>query len=194
MDDNKFRGKYRISSSRLKNWDYSADAHYFVTVCAKNQEHYFGEIINEKMELAKMGEIAQKCWQAIPDHFPFVVLDEYIVMPNHIHGILIIDKSKTADIYPVETQHFASLQKIPKPKWKPNRFGPQSNNLASIIRGFKIGVKKFATINNISFQWQPRFYDHIIRNESSLNHIRQYIINNPENWERDRNNPQNLYM
>jgi len=72
-----------------------------------------------------------------------------------------------------------------------NQFGPQSRNLASIIRGFKIGVKKWANNNKFNFFWQPRFYNHIIRNEKSLNNIRRYIIDNPINWSEDRNNPKN---
>jgi len=195
MDNSKFRGKYRISSSRLKNWDYSTNAYYFITVCIKNREHCFGEIVNGKMGLSKMGEIGQRELSKTEQMRKNVKLDEWIIMPNHVHVIIVIDN--------VETQCIASLpgvkpnQRIPspsKPKWKPNQFWPQSNNLASIIRGFKIGVKKFATINNIPFQWQPRFYDHIIRNQSSLNHIRQYIIDNPKNWEIDRDNLANLYM
>ena len=195
MNTNKFREKYRIFSTRLKNWDYTTNAYYFVTVCTKNQKHFFGEIINEKMELSEMGEIAQRELLKTEQMRKNVKLDEWIIMPNHVHVIIVIDN--------VETQCIASLpgvkpnQRIPspsKPKWQPNKFGPQSNNLASIIRGLKIGVKKFATINNIPFQWQSRFYDHIIRNQSSLNHIRQYIIDNPKNWEADRNNLANLYM
>ena len=132
------------------------------------------------MQLLDIGKIALKYWQQIPKHFPFVLLDEYIIMPNHIHGILVIDK-------PVETQNFASLR-------NGNKFGPQSRNLASIIRGSKIGVKKWAITHNFDFFWQPRYYDHIIRNEESLNRIRQYIRQNPLKWLEDRNNPEDLYM
>ena len=117
-------------------------------------------------------------------------------MPNHVHGIIIINKSnivetqnfasfvKTRNI--VETQNFASLQRQrqqnnKKHNVQQNKFGPQSQNLASIIRGFKIGVKKWTTMNKIPFQWQSRFYENIIRNKKSLNKIRKYIINNPIN-------------
>jgi putative transposase len=122
-------------------------------------------------------------------------------MPNRIHGILEIRHDN------VETQHFASPEKrktldlketqdIASLRWKiyKNQFGPQSNNLSSIIRGFKIGVIKFARQDNVPFTWQERFFDHVIRNEKSLFKIRSYILENPAKWERDRNNPANLLM
>lgn len=167
---------------RLKDYDYSSDGFYFVTICTEDREEYFGRIKNYKTWLSQMGQIAQKYWLEIPDHFPFVKLDEFVVMPNHIHGIIVIDNS-------VGTQNFAFLQIENEYQ---NKFGPQSKNLSSIIRGFKIGVTKYAKNNNIYFAWQSRFHDHIIRNEQELNRIRHYIILNPEKWETDRNNPDNF--
>jgi REP element-mobilizing transposase RayT len=121
------------------------------------------------MQLTTIGIQVEKCWYEIPQHFPFVVLDEFVVMPNHIHGILIINKP--------------TLTPISNTK---NEFGPQSKNLASIVRGFKIGVTKYARSNNIDFGWQSRFNDHIIRNEASHGRIRNYIRNNPQNWDNDK--------
>jgi len=89
----KFQNKYLISSARLKNWDYGSNAIYFVTICTQNREHYFGEIANGKMQLSETGKIAQRFWFEIPNHFPFVKLGEFVVMPNHLHGIIIIDRS-----------------------------------------------------------------------------------------------------
>ncbi|MDA3905825.1 MAG: hypothetical protein PF484_07100 [Bacteroidales bacterium] len=174
----KFQNKYRISSARLQNWDYGWNAAYFVTICTHNREYILGEIDNGKMILSEIGKIAQQYWNEIPAHFPFVELDSFVVMPNHVHGIIIINKT---DNVIVETQNFASRQSD-HPK---NKFGPQSQNLASIIRGYKSGVKKYATINKIDFTWQPRFYDHIIRNDKSYHNIANYIINNPLNWKGD---------
>lgn len=203
----KFQNKYRISSTRLKNWDYGSNAIYFVTICTQNREHYFGNITDEKMQLSETGKIAQHFWVEIPNHFLFVKLGEFVVMPNHVHGIIIIDKTENND--PVdcgidgdvsdgvteETQNFASLPP-PNPPNPPsssnppptrgNIFGPQSQNLASIIRGYKIGVTKFARNNNIPFSWQSRFHDHIIRNNESFQRISNYIINNPVNWRDDK--------
>jgi putative transposase len=200
----KFQNKYRIPSARLKNWDYGSDAIYFVTICTANRECYFGEIAETQnlaspyqMEYSELGKIANQCWIEIPKHFPFVVLDKFVVMPNHVHGIIIIDKpmKKYGDGNVgvinhaiggaiVETQNFASLP-YPQPVTH-NKFGPQSKNLASIIRGFKIGVTKYARTNNIKFAWQSRFHDHIIRNDESFQRISNYIMNNPSKWADDK--------
>jgi len=88
----KFRSKYRIPSSRLQKWDYGWNAPYFVTICTTDRNHYFGKIINGEMHLSEIGELADKYWHEITNHFPFVHLDAFQVMPDHIHGILIIDK------------------------------------------------------------------------------------------------------
>jgi len=179
----KFRDRYRIPSIRLPNWDYSDSGYYFITICTKNKNEYFGEIVNDKNYLSEIGKITEKCWIEIPAHFPCVKLDEFVMMPNHIHGIIIIKNN----VPYVETQNFASLQQAKQIKYQ-NKFGPQSKNLASIIRGFKIGVKKYATINKINFFWQFRYYDHIIRNEKEYYRVKQYIRDNPKNWETDKNN------
>jgi len=88
----RFRGKYRIETARLKNWDYGSSGYYFVTICVKNRERVFGNVDDNKMILSESGTIAEKFWLGIPVHFPFVKLDEFIIMPNHIHGIIIIDR------------------------------------------------------------------------------------------------------
>lgn len=129
----------------------------------------------------EIGSIAEKCWCEIPCHFPFVRLDEHAIMPNHVHGIIIINKNENGCGQNVETQHFASLWNGPNA----NCFGPQSKNLGSVVRGFKIGVKKWATENDVPFEWQPRFYDRIIRNEKELSNVRNYILNNTSKWEED---------
>jgi len=169
----KYKNKYRIPSTRLQNWDYGWNGAYFITICTHNREHYFGEIVNKKMKLSEIGIAAEKYWHEIPQHFPFVKLGAFVVMPNHIHGIIIIDKNDDNDIT-------ASSQ---SPK---NKFGPQSKNLASIIRGYKIGVTKFAKQINPQWEWQSRYYDHIIRNDKSYKKISEYIINNPVNWRDDK--------
>jgi REP element-mobilizing transposase RayT len=174
----KFQNKYRNESARAPWWDYGRNAAYFVTICTKNRACFFGEITNGEMKFSSIGNIAKQCWIEIPEHFPFVKLGKFVIMPNHIHGIVIIDK-------PVGTQNFASLQ---QPQLSPpqNKFGPQSKNLASIIRGFKIGVTKNARIINSGFAWQSRFHDHIIRDDEEFHRISRYIKNNPANWEKDK--------
>ncbi len=207
--DNLYKNKYRISTVRLQNWDYGWNAAYFVTICTKNRIFYFGDIVIEtqnivspqsqqnimspqlqqKMQLSKIGTIANNCWHEIPKHFPFVKLGAFVIMPNHVHGIVIIDKS-------VQTQNIASpqqnnvspqLQKnITPPKMSKNKFGPQSQNLASIIRGFKIGVTKQGRQINPDFAWQSSYHEHIIRNEKSFHNISEYIVNNALNWKGDK--------
>ncbi|MFA7402698.1 MAG: transposase [Pelobacteraceae bacterium] len=170
----KFKDKYRPETTRLKSWNYSSAGYYFVTICEKDRICVFGEIENDTVLFTPLGLAAIECWLAIPEHFPFVELDAFCIMPNHVHGIIVINSS-------VETQNFASLQ-CDKPG---NKFGPQSKNLASIVRGFKIGVTKFARENDIDFMWQPRYYDRIIRDEQELFAVRNYIRNNPLEWESD---------
>lgn len=187
----KYNNKYRIPSARLRHWDYGWNAAYFVTICTKDRTCFFGDIVVEthqhaSLQYSPIGQIANDYWLQIPDHFPFVKLGNHIVMPNHVHGIIIIDKPDDG-FNDVETQNFASLQQPPSQKPPPpaNQFGPQSQNLASIIRGYKSAVKKYATMNNIDFAWQPRYHDHIIRYDGSYQRISSYIANNPDNWKTD---------
>jgi REP element-mobilizing transposase RayT len=177
----KYCNKYRIESFRLQNRDYGANGYYYVTIKTKMGNHYFGYVEDDQMHLNELGEIAKKCWKEIPEHYPFVILDEFVVMPNHVHGIIIINKINIDES--VETQNFASLQNR-ETKTKPkNKFGPQSQNLAAIIRGFKIGVTKYAKQNNIPFNWHPRFHDRVLRMENNeLALKRYYIKNNPSQW------------
>jgi putative transposase len=168
----KFKNRYRVASSRLSSWNYGWNASYFVTVCTKNRECYFGKIENDTMKLSDLGKVAVLCWKCIPDHFPFVRLGPWIVMPNHIHGIIAIDKNESIAVIT-------------------NKFGPQERNLSSIIRGFKIGVTKAARKLDLNFAWQPRFHDHIVRNQESFDYISEYIKNNPRNWDKDKLNDTN---
>ncbi|WP_303925208.1 transposase [Draconibacterium sediminis] len=199
----KFRNKYRIPSARLQNWDYSRNAAYFVTICTQGREHYFGDVVNGEMQLSAIGEIAETEWLKTFDMRPDMnlILGEYIIMPNHFHAIIIIGKNQYntnggnggdengnggGDGH-VETQCIASLPQIPPQTPPPpgNQFGPQRKNLASIIRGFKIGVTTHARKTNPEFAWQSRYHDHIVRNNESFECIRNYIISNPEKWEED---------
>ncbi|HDN58785.1 MAG TPA: transposase [Candidatus Marinimicrobia bacterium] len=190
-----FGDQYRIDSTRLRKHDYSRGV-YFVTICTKYQWHEFGEVVDKEMQLNNVGRIAEKYWQEIPDHFDNVILDEWTIMPNHVHGVIFIgtnsmDMGVETDVMSVETRHGASLQHC-----KQRKFGPlQKDSLSLIVNQFKGSVTRWCRKNNFNdFQWQPRFYDHIIRNREGLSQIRKYIRNNPRNWERDRNNQKGLYM
>jgi putative transposase len=181
----KFHNKYRIPSTRLPDWDYSRNGYYFITICTNKRKHYFGEIINNEMNISIFGKIVQKYWFEIPKHFPFVELNEFIVMPNHIHGILIINNN----VPNVEKRHclFSTTNEI----IKINRFQNQGKNtVSSIIGSYKSICTKIInkTQSTTKFGWQSGFYDNIIRTEKSFYYIRQYIRDNPVNWETDRNN------
>lgn len=176
----KHKKLHRNGSIRLTNYDYSRNGYYFVTICAKYRSNVFGEIIDGEMKYNEIGKMANKFWQEIPEHFSFVILDEWVIMPDHVHGIIVINKQiVNADV--VGAQNIARLQNV-QPLNHRNIFGPQSNNLASIIRGYKIAVTKHANVNNIPFKWQPLYYEHIIRDDRALNNIRRYIRNNPRMW------------
>ena len=158
-----FDNKYRIESIRRQDWDYGWNGYYFVTICTKVREPVFGEIIDGKMDMNNFGIIADTFWKTIPIHFPFVKLDEYIIMPDHVHGIIIIDIGQ-----PVETRQCLvstttpMMVTPPGEKWFRN---PGKQNLSSVIGSYKSIVTR--TINmeypGNTFAWQSRFYDRIIR-------------------------------
>lgn len=168
--------KKRRRSMRLQGYDYSQAGIYFVTICVKNRECLFGEIKNEEMILNKLGRIVEKEWKKTPEKRKNVGLDEFIIMPNHLHGIIIINY-KIVGIDCNQSLH---------------KYGPQSNNLFAIIRGFKGSVTNQINLLSKNYSggsiWQSRFYDHIIRNENSLEKIRSYIYNNPGGWRNDLEN------
>ena len=195
-----YKNKYKTQSTRLFGYNYGLSGYYFITICTKNRICFLGDIKNDKMILSDIGKTLKEEWLKTEEIRTNVMLDEFIIMPNHIHGIIIISNENTDS--PVETHCNVSLpqnvaqqtynnknKNIAEKNYK-NKFGPQKNNLSSIIRGFKSTTTKQINIRcgYGHFAWQPKFYDHIIRNEKTLDKIRQYIKNNPQMWHRDRNN------
>ncbi len=178
---------------RYKGYDYSQDGFYFVTICCKNREMFFGDVKNKIIQLSEIGKIAEKFWLEIPDHFSFIKLDKFIIMPNHVHGIIEIDNCRNA---PRRVPVNNAPVEMNAPRRVPTGIQPLvKNSLSSIINYFKGNTKRFCNKNNLEYvAWQPRFHDRIIRNNDELNRIRQYIIDNPLKWELDRNNPDDLYM
>lgn len=164
----KFKGRYRIPSARRVGWDYGSNAAYFVTLCTAQRAHDFGEIRSGTMHLTPLGHVARQEWAEVPIYYAFVRLDAWIVMPNHTHALIVIDK-------PDEP-----------PTTEPNRFGSQSGNLAAIVRGYKISVTRYARQQDIPFTWQPRYHDHIVRNANEHERIVEYIRTNPQRWAEDR--------
>ncbi len=190
----KYQNKYRIKSARLQNWDYGQNGVYFVTICTRNREYFFENIISGEKELSEIGKLAEKYWLEIPDHFPFVKSDIFVVMPNHVHGIIVIDKNNIGRNVVVETPNLDVSTTTPTPKsttrlqtahavqkWKPATLGV-------IINQYKRAVTINARKISVRFAWQSRFYDHIIRNNNEYTRIVQYIINNPIKWEKDKLN------
>ncbi len=180
----KYKNKYRIPSARLQTWDYGSDAAYFITVCTRNREHYFGEIENGRMKLSQVGVIADIIWYEIVKHSKHVELGEFIVMPNHIHGIIIIN-SDNVETSPVETGHALSLPTQTEIKSQTRFQNIGKNTVSSIIGSYKSAVTKHARRLGFDFEWQTRFHDHIIRDEKSHRTISEYIIENPEKWSDD---------
>jgi putative transposase len=168
-------------SIRLKNYDYSQQGMYFITLCTKNRDCIFGEINDEEIILNEYGIIVKKCWIEITDHYPFIEIDKFIIMPNHIHGIIIINNIREIRVQNIDPQQ----ERINESKInKYQHIIPGS--IGSIIRGYKIGVTKWFRQNtNIYEVWQRNYYENIIRNEDELTKIRDYIINNPLKWKED---------
>jgi REP element-mobilizing transposase RayT len=170
-------------SIRLKDYDYSQAGAYFVTICTHNKKCMFGDVINGEMKSNEIGIVVNQCWIAIPQHFPDVVLDEFIVMPNHVHGITILNVG-AKNVSPLPNASDSNRAK----NVSPLQHHGTSMTIGSIIRGFKIGVTKWARQNAAAYMpWQRNYYEHIIRNKAELNKIRKYIVNNPLNWETDEN-------
>lgn len=177
----KYHDKYRIPSTRLRSWDYGTVAAYFITICTKNREHFFGEIRNGEMQLSEIGEIVILEWQKSVKMRPDMNLnmDIFMVMPNHIHGIICIGEN--------EYNQKREDGKVQDEKNEyENHFGAQYKKLASIVRGFKIAVTCQAHLFTPVFQWQERYHDYIIRSEEAYYRIEHYILNNPRNWKEDK--------
>lgn len=212
----KFRNKYRVPSARLQNWDYGANGAYFITICTKEMQHFFGEVVDKKMILNSGGVLAEEYWIEILQQFPYVEFGNFQIMPNHMHGILIIDKSVVAAI--VETRFIASnldneigfiasnlgneieddadrvetrlIASVPQDN-EVGGFAGENNpmlvdNISRIIRWYKGRCTFEMRKNNPNFGWHSRFHDHIIRNSESFERIQNYIEENPARWEEDK--------
>ncbi len=195
----KYQNKYRIESARKKGYDYSQNGAYFITIVTKNRECFFGNIDNRgdvlqnvctTMQLSEIGKIVWDEWfvsEKIRNH---IFMDEFVIMPNHIHGIVIINNDDCRDVL-----QNVSTDKSEKPKNKFfSKISPSSKSLSMMVRQFKSAVTIKSREINPNFAWQPRFHDRIIRNENELNRIRHYIRENPAKWYRDRNNGDDLWL
>ena len=174
-----YHNKYRVETTRLKGWDYTSDGYYFVTICTHNREHLFGHIQHGQMVLNPYGQIVENGWNDLPNHYPNIRLDAFCVMPNHIHGIIVIDNG-TMDERPgmVET----GLKPVS------TNTSSKRHGLFEMVRALKtFSARRINELRGTVGQpvWQSRFHDHIIRNDTALQQIRQYISNNPQTWDND---------
>ena len=201
-----YKNKYRIESARCQNLDFNSNGYYFVTICTQNREHFFGDVVADKVQLSPVGKIVAEEWQKTEQIRSYIELDEWVIMPNHLHGIIIIKNQPAPSL--VETPHRgvsqqATFHQQPAETFHRNvstatraaksRLKPKS--LGSIIGQIKTACTKGIWEAGFDdFEWQDRFYDHIIRDDESVHYIREYILNNPLKWDLDKNNPANLYM
>ncbi|SOD18826.1 transposase [Pedobacter xixiisoli] len=173
-------------SIRLRGYDYSQEGLYFITINCQDRAHRFGKIVNGQMLLNDAGRQAQICWLAIPEHFTNVVLHEFVVMPNHVHGIIEINAPAVGANHHLPLYDINLSNGIRANHDLPLRHGT-SQTIGSMVRGFKIGVTKwFITNYNIKNIWQRNYYEHIIRDENAYQNISNYIENNPLNSQKDK--------
>jgi putative transposase len=164
-------------SIRLKEYDYSQPGDYFVTVCTYKRENIFCTIVNESVCLSPAGDIIKRHWEEIPKYFENVELDEFIIMPNHIHGIIGL------------TEPVGAIHESPLPMTQHQR---RTMTLSKIIGRFKmLSAKEINLMNKTPGHhvWQRNYYEHVIRDDKDLNNIRDYIVNNPLQWHADEENP-----
>ena len=182
MDETKYKGRYRISSARAWWHQYNGGT-YFVTICTKNREHFFGEIKDGVMTLSMVGEYLNQQILSTPEVRPDMNLEipTFTIMPNHVHLLVVIGDNvyNTPVDYMSEQKCMDSLDALE------NSFSPQRKNLASVIRGIKTATTSFALKNDIWFGWQARYHDHIVRDIDELNAISCYIENNVAKWKED---------
>lgn len=180
---------------RFRNYDYSSEGYYFITICTAERKCFFGYIENDIMILNEIGKIANENLLSIPNHFKHAILDEFTIMPNHINMILGLNYKSGKDHSKLQTgtrhgvsQQVSGFQNVGvfAQAQITNKFGkPIKNSISVIINQYKSSVKRWCNNNNHEyFNWQPRFHDHIIRNEGEYKRIKQYIINNSSNWKK----------
>ena len=210
----KFKDKYRIPSNRLRGWDYASNGHYYITIVTANRKRLFGEIVNGEMVLNDWGQIVYDEFFKSFEMRTELFLGEFVLMPDHIHAIVILDKSKCMDVEAcwdgsrgvvvrgrVETHGRASLQSTRQPQPQQSQptppFQRQPKSISSFVAGFKSATVKriddwidanqptMAKFNRNNPLWQSNYHDHIIRDEAEYRHISGYIVRNPMEWKEE---------
>jgi len=181
-------------SSRLKEYDYAQAGAYFVTICTRNRDCLFGEIIDGEMRLNDAGRMVQSVWDELLARFPDVELDTFAIMPNHVHGIIIINCRGESRIRPGD-YHESNLG-----DHKDRPYGTTAGSVGRIIQAFKsivtheyvVGVRQNRYPPFHGRLWQRNYYEHVIRDEEDMRDIRQYILDNPARWTDDENHPDKI--
>ncbi len=176
----RFRQKYRIETTRLNGYDYSKPGNYFITICTKDRKPLFGEISDERIRLSETGKIVSECWSALPNHYQNIILDEFIVMPNHIHGIIIIRNGLDYN-----SKHGLSEFIRAFKSFSSRRINELRKSKIVDVGTVETGLSVETGLRPVSTIWQPRFYDRVIRSDNELNRIRLYIKNNPKKIHRN---------
>lgn len=185
--------KHHRRSVRLKGYDYSLSGAYFITLCAKDRECMFGQIIAGKMILNEYGEIVRKYLEYLPEHFSNVQLDMHVLMPNHIHGIIIINNIRRGEVVspPDMSPHLHRyVTQTQGGKTPPLQHNPTLGNMIAYFK-YQTTVKINYMRNALCPVWQRNYYERIIRNERELTKFREYVQNNPLQWALDKENPDN---
>ena len=176
----------RYRSMRLPYYDYSQPGWYFVTICTQERKMAFGDVVDDTMRLNVNGELVQNVWCTLPERFPFVQLDIFVVMPNHIHGILILTDTHRPS--PWQPPDLARLPEELRPSAQAKRDSHPvpGSSLGEVVRTFKgASTRGIRTTSDPTFAWQTRYYDHVICNPQDLDRIRAYIATNPARWAQD---------
>ena len=162
-----------------------------MTIVTYQRDCLFGEVVYGEMILNEYGKIADECWRAISEHFPFVELGTYVIMPNHAHGIIVIHNDESAP-NGVDAQHVGATQCVAPTPTITRPKGPKPKSLGAIIGSFKSAVShRIHKELNATGIWQRNYYEHIIRDEKDLQNKTDYIEANPSLWDEDDNNPRN---
>jgi len=200
-----FENRYRVESSRLADWDYSSRGWYFVTLCTKGKKCSLGRAVDGQIILSDAGAIAEAEIKSVATHYENVIIDRFVVMPSHVHAIVVIEGDHVYCPNPPENGEPSALLSVLCNERHDNRQevaragdaasrvstgGIQARSLANVVGGYKAGVSRICHAKGISgFAWQARFYDHILRSNASVNAVREYIDHNPQNWLLDPDNP-----
>ena len=204
MSEDKYKNRYRIPSARAAWHDYMGGA-YFVTICTKDREFFFGKIENDEMHLSEIGRYANEQFCDVSSNYPYAIIPSYVVMPNHIHAIVIIDDHYDAcrdAIYRVSNSIHRVSETICVPESEMQMRTTQDRggitgrdnpmlyqSLGTVIRGLKARVTHYANEKGLDFAWQSRFHDRIIRNQKDMNETALYVDNNVAKWPDDEMHP-----